>query len=510
MLKNTAARIAHCGEAATVPAHRRTRGTAPSAPRGHMPFIRPLLVPSLALLAVSAAAADPTDVGAGGQLVGPGGTVIETRPGRLQGGGRQVFLQGLIDLDYLQQANYRDGNSNLSDRRNQAWLRAEMGTRIEVDNRVEVSLTVGYQGVAGSSQPTDNGSIYGGTTSNGPINGSAGNAVLDDAFVRLKQFLGYKELEVMAGRQPVAWSLRNDHPGFLYDSQANHATVTSWDGLRAAYNLDTIDISPYAFRLPDEDNIDPAVENTHSTLYGVVVDWKPDNGGNNNQKLYFTASANLETDVLLLNGTARGKKLQTYYVGGDADLEYFELFGEFAMQRGDQDDDTKFRGYAFSGGIDWHADNSVVVGIQGDYLSGDDDATDATNHAFIANWEGMSDTFIVEHEKYGELSRLLDGNRVAGKAKVEYSLDDKKRVRVKAVYANYRIAKPAPGGSNRFGQEADLSLAWDYTPNATITLIGAGFKPGDGYVEASNAATGTTNAETDWIYLLAANLLVRF
>lgn len=474
-----------------------------------MSLIRPLLVPSLALMAFSAAAVETGGAGAGGQVVGPGGTVIETRPGRLQGGGRQVFLQGLIDLDYLQQANYLDGNSNVSDRRNQAWLRAEMGTRIEVDSRVEVSLTVGYQGIAGSSQATDNGSIYGNTITNGPVNGSAGNAVLDDAFVTLKQFLGYKELSVMAGRQPVTWSLRNDHPGFLYDSQADHATVTSWDGLRASYNLDTLDITPYVFRLPEQTNSVPALTNAHSTLYGVVVDWKPDNGGNNNQKMYFTASANLETDVLLKNG-ARGNKLQSYYVGGDADLESFELFGEFAMQRGNQDDNTKFRGYAFSGGIDWHADDLVVVGIQGDYLSGDSDSTDATNHAFIANWEGMSDTFIVEHEKYGELSRLLDGNRVAAKAKVEYSLDDKKRVRLKVVYGNYRVTKPTAGVSNRFGQEADLSLAWDYTPNATITLIGAGFKPGEGYVAAANAATLTTNAATDWIYLVAANLLVKF
>jgi hypothetical protein len=365
-----------------------------------------------------------------------------------------------------------------------------------VDDRVEVQVTIAGQDVMGDSRATQNDtgtdSLYGGAT-NDPANGDSGNAVLDDAFVKLKDFLNYRELGVDAGRMPVSWNLRKDHAAFLYDSRANYATVTSWDGLRASYSLETIKITPYMYRLPDD-----------SQLYGITLDWEPAKSGDN--RLFFTASANLERNVVL--GDDSGDELQTYYVGGDADLGAFELFGEFAMQNGDQDDDVEFKGWGFSGGVDWHADR-LVLGFQTDYFTGDTDAGDDENNAFIANWEGVSDTYIVESEKYGELSRLLVGNLQAYKGKVEIALDDRKRVRVKTVYAYYKTTESIAGaGGKNFGQEADLHLAWDYTRNATITLLGGLFKPDDVYQALRNGPD--VEANDDLIYLFGANLLVKF
>ena len=134
------------------------------------------------------------------------------------------------------------------------------------------------------------------------------------------------------------------------------------------------------------------------------------------------------------------------------------------------------------------------------------DPTDDSNDAFINNWEGVSDTYIVEHEKYGELSRLLSGNLQAYKGKFEIALDDKKRVRVKSVYAFYKTSESINGQGKDFGQEADLHLQWDYTRNATITLLAGMFKPGDAYIEASQSTTPSD----DLIYLFGANLLVKF
>jgi Alginate export len=205
-----------------------------------------------------------------------------------------------------------------------------------------------------------------------------------------------------------------------------------------------------------------------------------------------------------------GDSLQTYYVGGDADFASLELFGEFAMQNGSQNSDVDFKGFAFSGGIDWHADR-LVLGFQGDYFTGDKDPNDGENRAFINNWEGVSDTYIVESEKYGEQSRLLVGNLQAYKGKVELALDDKKRVRIKSVYAYYKTNELVAGSAGKnFGQEADLHLAWDYTRNATITLLGGVFKPDDAYKAARNNSTPTVTANDDLIYLIGANLLVKF
>ncbi|MBA3698690.1 MAG: alginate export family protein [Planctomycetes bacterium] len=450
-----------------------------------------LLVPGLALIACSTATAADAP---GSGVIGTGTSVVELGPGRIQGGGRSVFIQGLVDLDGIQQGNYSDGNDDVGDHRSEGWYRAELGTRISVDQRVEVQVTIAGQGVMGDSRATSDGTLYPGDADNGPANGQSGNAVLDDAFIKLKDFLNYRELAVDAGRMPVSWNLRKDRAAFLFDSRANYPTVTSWDGLRASYNLETINITPYVYRLPDD-----------SQLYGITLDWEPAKAGEN--RLFFTLSANLERNVAVGGVTDVGDKLETYYVGGDADLGDFELFGEFAMQRGEQDSNVDFNGFAFSGGIDWHL-GRVVLGIQGDYFTGDNNPADGNNDAFINNWEGVSDTYIVENEKYGELSRLLTGNLQAYKAKLEIALDDKKRVRVKSIYAYYKNNEQLAGATGRiFGQEFDLHLQWDYTRNATITLLAGMFKPEDGYKAAVSVPA---NAGDDIIYLFGGNLLVKF
>ena len=150
---------------------------------------------------------------------------------------------------------------------------------------------------------------------------------------------------------------------------------------------------------------------------------------------------------------------------------------------------------------------SSRLGVQGDWLTGDDNPLDSKNDAFQNKWEGTSDTLVVEHEKYGELSRLLDGNLVASKVRLEYAIDAAKSLRVKIIYANYKVDKPAAGRGKDFGQEGDLTLGWDYTRNATVNLMAGIFKPGDAY---QAAAPVPANAGSDFIYAFAANLLVRY
>ena len=461
---------------------------------------RPLaLVSGLVILSGVAAAEDLTS-----PLTASGGGVVEVKPGGLQGSGRQVFIQGLIDLDFLNSSNTSDGSNDHPDHRSEGWIRADLGTRVSLDERVEVAVTLGYQGVAGDGRSVDPGAA------NAVPNGTTGNAVVNDAYVKLKDFLGYREAGLWLGRQPISWSLRKDHSAFLYDSHADNRTITGWDVARGQFNLDTIDISPWVGKLPDD-----------STIYSLVVDWKPENVGDN--RVFVTASYNIERDILLKNpanpgsgdpddlGGPRGKNLRTVYAGLDLDVGDVELFGEGAVQRGDQGDGVAFAGFGVSGGLDWHVPGDVVLGVQGDYLSGDDNPTDSTNHAFINKWEGTSDTYIVESEKYGEISRLLNGNLEALKAKVEYALDDRKRVRLKSIYGNYRMAKPLPGANNKLGQEFDLALSWDYTTSpTTFTLFGGLFFPDEGYRSLPVPNGSGIVRNTDLIYLVGLNLKVKF
>ena len=459
-----------------------------------------VLVSSLVILSGVAAAEDATR----SPLLGSGGGVVEVKPGGLQGSGRQVFIQGLIDLDFLNTSNTSDGNSTNSDHRSEGWIRADLGTRVSIDERVEVAVTLGYQGVAGDGRSVD-------PNNTNPVpNGSSGNAVVNDAYVKLKDFLGYREAGLWLGRQPISWSLRKDHSAFLYDSHADNRTITGWDVARGQFNLDTLDFSPWVGKLPD-----------NSTIYSLVVDWKPENVGDN--RVFVTASYNIERDILLRNPAdpgsgnpddlagPRGKNLRTVYAGLDLDVGDFELFGEGAVQRGDEGNGVSFAGFGVSGGLDWHAPGDVVLGIQGDYLSGDDNPNDSTDHGFINKWEGTSDTFIVESEKYGEISRLLDGNLEALKVKLEYALDDRKRVRLKSVYGNYRIASPSPGQNNKLGQEFDMALSWDYTTSpTTFTLFGGLFFPDEGYRAIPVPVGSGIVRSTDMIYIVGLNLKVKF
>lgn len=449
-----------------------------------------ILVPSFLAIAGLAAAADVTQQPP--TVLGPGSTMAEVKPGKIQGGGRLVYLRGMVEADWLQKGNYTDANDAYSDHFSGSWLRAELGARVEVDSRVEVAVTVAYQGLMGSGGATDTGATYGTASTNAPPNGQSGNAVIDDAHVRLKEFLRFKSLTIDVGRQPFNYAVRADHHDFLYDSEADFQTITSWDGIRAAYNFDSVDATPFVFRMPDD-----------STLYGLGVSWQPAYSGDN--RVYLQGAATMNKGVVMRD-LSRAESLQTYSAGLTLRLAEVELFGEFAMQRGTQQGDVDFAGWGATAGLDWSL-SSLTLGVQGDWLTGDDNPADNKNTAFQNKWEGISDTLIVEHEKYGELSRLLDGNLVASKAHLDYSLDEAKALRVRMVYANYKTDKAAPGRGKDFGQEADLQLNWKYTTNANIGLMVGAFKPGDAYRAVSPAGA---NAGSDLVYTFAANLLVRY
>jgi len=462
------------------------------------------LVVSLAIVAGLAGAEDrpfdfspenPPNTGAASGVAGPGTAMAVGAGRRPTAGNRQVFLQGVVEMDFISQTNYSDGNEDIRDHRNNGLLRSELGARVELDERLEAKLTVAYQAETGGTA-----FVPGSTTqvdSSSPV-------VMDDAYVVLKEFFSLPELAIKAGRMPEVWNLRSDYGAFLYDSRANYPEVTSWDGVRGRYNLDTITITPYAYHLPDD-----------SRLFGLALDWQPEEGDSNN--LFLTGSANVERDAQLPDPAVAGDTfasdtLFTYYGGIEAKFDIgFDIWGEGALQNGDQDDDIGFKGYAFSAGADWRAPTltQFAVGGQFDYFSGDDDALDDENHAFINTWEGISDTYIVEHEKYGELSRATQAQAglQAAKLRVEVGLPPDNRFRFKLVYGYYQLTEDV-NEADDFGQEIDLTATWQYTYNATFNLFGALFLPDDGFVET--APVGAALAGDDEVWLLGVNLLVAF
>ncbi|MBA3684767.1 MAG: alginate export family protein [Planctomycetes bacterium] len=416
---------------------------------------------------------------------------------------RQVFISGLVDLDYLAQDNYLNADSDdRGDLYKEGLIRGEFGARVELDEKIEAKLTMAYQAQMGGQpfvRSVDAAAVP-------PADAQNTDVVLDDAFVVLKEFLNYPQASLKAGRQPVAWNLRTDYGAFLFDSRANHPEVSSWDGVKIQLQLETLVFHPYAYALPDD-----------SRLYGLALDWQPEQGAANG--LFITGSANVQRDAEWALQT--GRTLFTYYGGLEMRFDNgIDLFGEGAMQRGTATSDLSYRGYAFSGGLEWRP-NSVLpmsFGVQGDFFSGDDNATDGDLHTFVNPWEGFSDTYIVEHEKYGELSELTHlgpgGTSGVGlqaaKVKAEVALDQGGRFRLRTIYGYYQTSEDVVvNGDRDFGQEVDLSLSWQYNDagNAHLTFLGGAFLPDEAYQALSPGVVGDND---DMIWLFATNLQVAF
>ena len=439
---------------------------------------------------------------------------MESTPGPRFGVGQQrsVVIRGMLGFDVLSQGQYLSGNGSESDHRGYGNIRAELGAKVRLDEQVAVVVTLAYEAEAGDN------------TGNDPYaEDKTGFTVVDDAYAELNDVLGFETIGMKIGRQPVAWNLREGRGAFLYDSAANHPKVTSWDGGRATWNVvEGIEINPFAFSVPGA-----------STLFGGELNWKPAKSGDS--RTFLTAMATWEVNApeFTVNpvsdagpskeasGDGRatftpgrtGDRLGTYYAGADFYLGDVELFAEGAMQNGNQYDGIKYAGYGLSTGLDWHLfpAQAFVVGLQVDHLSGDEDKTDSVNRGFVNTWEGVSDTYIVESEHYGELSRYLQGNLQAAKLRAGVAFDSRNKVRLDAVFAYYRTAKPvtragSTAEARSFGQEGDLTLTWKYTYDATIRLFAGGFLPSGAY---ENVAPGLTPSN-EVIYLLGGNLTVVF
>jgi hypothetical protein len=419
---------------------------------------------------------------------------------------RQVVIRGLLDFDVVNRGRYLTGNADESDHDGNGNIRAEFGTSVKLDERVKVNITLAYEARSGDN-----------TADSKDVNDRSGFAVVDDAYVEFKEFLGFESVGVLVGRMPVSWNLREDNGAFLYDSAANHPRVTSWDGGRATWNaIDAVDITPFGYSLPGA-----------NTLAGVGVDWKPAKSGDS--RTFITGMVSYErkpptrevsptfsrnSTIVLVDGVP-GDKLLTYSGGFDFLLGDVDFYGEFAMQNGDYTSDIKYSGYGGYAGFDWHLypAQALVVGAEFKALSGNKGnplVNGGEYSAFVNNWEGVSDTLIVENEQYGELSNLLTGTNALGlqatKLKAGVAFDDRNKVRLNLIYGYYRTAQSTPNDGRSFGQEADLSLAWQYTYNTTIKLFGGGFMPGGAY----RAVAPGANPSTDLIYCMGLSLAVIF
>lgn len=422
----------------------------------------------------------------------------------------EQYLKGEMLFEAVNQNNYRDGNKDARDRAAQLWMRAKLGAKVELQDQVKAQMTLVYDAEAGDDSANDTAA-------------ERGEVRVDDAYVLLKSFL-HEDLHVRVGRQPIAFNLRTDHGGFLFDSRSHIApdaprpTVTGWDGLTAYVQRDSwnMKLIPFIYILDEAREAygaldDPVSTSKSNMLYGATLDWKPD--GDGEDRLFLSATLTWEDDPSLgggIGGGGQGEDLQSYYLGISAKLNKgFDVWAEGAYQDGDLDDDIGFKGWGVSGGLRWKVpgDRDAGLSVQYDLMSGDDTPTDDDYEAFVNTWEGTSDTLIVEHERYGELSELVVGNLEAIKFKLEWGFFSN-RLSTRVVAARYKFAEDV-GGEDEFGDEFDLHFDFQYNDYTRISFFGGAFLPGDGYEEAAAAVFGS-DTDDDMVHIYGAALQVLF
>ncbi|MFW5859101.1 MAG: alginate export family protein [Planctomycetota bacterium] len=378
-------------------------------------------------------------------------------------------LTGELLVEGVNRNNYTDGEDARNDRVSKMQIRAALGTEIEFDDRAMIKLGFVYDAEGGDRSDPDE--------------DLRESVTLNDAYLQLKQFIR-PELHVRIGRQPVAWNLRKNDGGFIYDSRADDPVVTRWDGVRAYWEVDNFTISPFAFIIdeatePDPDTGERGRNSDDTYFWGITGDWLPDRMGDD--RMFLTGSLSVARKVPLAGGET-GDELHTYYAGAEWKLAHdIDLYAEGGVQDGEVDNSRDFSGWALSVGAQWafpDASLSPVINAQYDHFSGNEDGDDDYK-AFVVPWEGVSDTYIVEHERYGELSELLVGNLEAVKLTIEQAYFEE-ILTLKAVYGYYKTVEDV-GGENDFGNEFDLTLSWKYNDFTTFRAWGAVFLPGEAY-----------------------------
>lgn len=386
--------------------------------------------------------------------------------------GADQYLQGTVLFEWLTQDNYTGDD----EARDQFWLRAELGSKIKLEDNLELNIVFAYD------------AEFGDDTDGGNPGENDGEVVLDQGSILFKQFLR-KEIDVEFGRQPVSWNLRSGFGAFLYDSRANNPDVTSWDGIVAHWDFDNVILRPFLYNL-DENNesqgIAPATGNDRrdNILYGVVFDYEPSHESDNN--IFVSLNATVEKNVPLSAGTT-GDSLITYYVGTEWNFANgWDLYGEFAKQEGELDSSADFDGEAFSLGFNYYFDaaggggvDNALFGVQYDVHSGDDGSSDFTG--FVAPHEGVSDLLIFEHERYGELSEQLIGNTEAIKVRFEWKLGANEGTVLTFLAGGLELNEAPSGVDDKLGKEYNLSIDWEYSDYTRIKFFGGYFDPDQGY-----------------------------
>lgn len=171
-----------------------------------------------------------------------------------------------------------------------------------------------------------------------------------------------------------------------------------------------------------------------------------------------------------------------YFLSSKPSVYLVELYGEALFQFGDYSHNGKppfssvkdqehlaFGGYL---GTRFSYEESMYkpfVDLSFWYLSGDDNNPNRKKNNDLVTYEDIDSTLIMEENDYG---LDIDSNYWAIKFKTGIHLSPlvKEEMRLEILYAYFRAIDVAPGQSRRMGDEIDVRVIWEYSPDLVFSL----------------------------------------
>ncbi len=140
------------------------------------------------------------------------------------------------------------------------------------------------------------------------------------------------------------------------------------------------------------------------------------------------------------------------------------------------------------------------------YISGDDDDPNSSKNRDLVTYENIDSTLIVEENDYGF---DIDSNYWAVKFKSGISLEPlfDEQVKLEVLYAHFEAVDEAGGKSGRIGDEVDLRVIWEYSPDLTFSLA-AGLLFNSKFLKEVFDEVGVDGDQN--VFLLRLEMLLRF
>lgn len=242
--------------------------------------------------------------------------------------------------------------------------------------------------------------------------------------------------------------------GFIFDDDFSGVIATGKFGTVSA---------PLAWIAVRDENADAKIT-ADENLFGAMPTIKINDG--------------MSVTPYFIYHTISGQETENWYLGADADLKFgsVSVWGT-GIYNGGTVNDVDNKGFLVAGGVDAGIANAAVI-----YASGDDDATDGDNDAFVSApgayyaWAEILGDGIFDR-KTGPAGSTKISNYFIGKAGVAFKPMDKLTLKGDVYYV--QLAEENAAGDDEVGWELDGMVTYNIFDNLSVDAVFAYLISGD-------------------------------